>query len=1120
MKNRSHSLEDFECHNGLHKLEVKVPDVTKLPTLREDKFMLEFYNAVSPRQMLAIYASLLKERRIIFTARKLSQLSSCIYAASTLLYPMFWQSIFIPVLPESLRDMIMAPMPFLIGVPKQVMESNVLKDLGEVVIVDLDDRTLQSAHNDVADMPNEVVVYLKHQLKNSMDMDDSISRSFLRANVLLFGGYRMGFVRRESTGVVHWDKQKFVRDQRLSLQPFLSSLIGADGVQYLERFIEERTRALNSGLPISDEFESEIANVDKLKLQVKENASDVIGTLKDKVTGIQISAKLNKLAPKEIRIPKNWTLKKSSKSGGFEPMSFENIQWQEPTAYSDSSRNSSPCPDLSSSVPVANLIDFDTPVNNPDSASGTTTMSDPFMISPATASSSKDTVTAQTAHLTPIPVGRSTFYTTCIDPFLIHSRRQQVLLRKKPLTLAQRSFGMGDEVNSESTSTISDDWVKESDISISSLPMECSKDLLPSSRFVPSVSEIENKKMQWVRLLGVLNRPNPLEDWDQLYNLNSQVVLRNDCRKLATVLGNKKSVPELESFMTLYCKKRNADYKKDIGWLVVLEKFLKFDLPAEHLFNVFFAFTTKYIPKETKENAQIYDLFRLLLQYHDPQISSHLDSLKCSPYSYTNQWFSTVLAASVDDSVCGTLWESYIERGDPFLIFYMALVLIINARDQLLEIDLSRRDIAHGILISLPSQLTVDDVPDFVQLSSYYADRTPQCVREDLHYLIFGANYDDDVSEMQMSKLLCLPLTVQELVRKERGAVGTSNIAYFIIDCRSNEAYKSGHIYGSFNLDCKLIVDEPNQFEMALACLQSYKHDQKFEEHICFFGYGEDDSDQFMNMVIARFLREGTSHVTFAQGGYRGLHNILLESNRLRLINSHDESKCRECRNTSGVSSWKFVGKVKDVVISKSAAVKGKVSGLVIQTTPGHAPTTEVKHVMSSERYGKRYRNERSVFSIEDGSSDEDDGAISNKSGGKEELLITEQAEFIERYPCHEVNENKEMIPSHIAITRTHMHVLRDVPGKPGYVTTEARHALPSVLRVTSRRKVPELLTFKFGYEICGVPKITAVHRFLVPKAGECAKSVKMAIFALRPLSDSETTEIGITTVDDVDKVI
>nr|CDJ95921.1 TBC1 domain family member 23 [Haemonchus contortus] len=636
---------------------------------------------------------------------------------------------------------------------------------------------------------------------------------------------------------------------------------------------------------------------------------------------------------------------------------------------------------------------------------------------------------------------------------------------------------------------------------------DCNKDMVSSSSLVSFASDPESKKLLWVRFLGVVNRPNPLDDWDQLYNLNNQAGLRNDCRKLAKLLDNKKSVPELESFMTLYCKKRNVDYKKDSGWIVVLEKILKFDLPQEHLFNVFFAFTTKYIPKETKENAQIYDLFRLLLQYHDPVISSHLDSLKCMPYSYANQWFSTVLAASVDDGVCRVLWELYIEKGDPFLIFYMALVLIINSRDELLGIGFDRRDDAHKVLSSLPNQLTIDDVPDFVQLSAYYADRTPQCVREDFHYLIFGSNYDDEVGEMQVSKLLCLPVTIQELTRKERSAVATSNITYFIIDCRSNEAYNSGHIYGSFNLDCKLLVDAPSQFEMALSCLESYKHEQKFDEHICFFGYGDEDQDQFMNMVIARFLRDGKSHVTFAQGGYRGLHSVLSESNRLRLINSHDESKCRECGNASSGKSWKLVGKMKEVVISKSAAVKDKVSELVTQAAPGSAPTNEVKHVLSSDRYGKRYRNEPSVFSIDDDSSDESGGTLFSKSTGKEELLLTEQAEFIEHFQCHELADNKMMIPSHIAITRTHMHVLRDVEGKPGYVTTEARHALSSILRVTSKKKVPELLTFKFGYEISGVSKITAVHRFLVPKAGECAKAVKTAIFALRPLSDSESAE-------------
>ncbi|VDK60228.1 unnamed protein product [Cylicostephanus goldi] len=152
--------------------------------------------------------------------------------------------------------------------------------------------------------------------------------------------------------------------------------------------------------------------------------------------------------------------------------------------------------------------------------------------------------------------------------------------------------------------------------------------------------------------------------------------------------------------------------------------------------------------------------------------------------------------------------------------------------------------------MTLPEQLTASDVPDFVQLSAYYADRTPQCVREDFHYLIFGSNYDDEAGDLQVSKLLCLPVTVQELIKKDRAAVTASKIAYFVIDCRSNDAYNCGHIYGSFSLDCQLLVDAPSQFEIALNSLESYKNAQKFDEHICFFGYGDEDQ---VKLPIKRF---------------------------------------------------------------------------------------------------------------------------------------------------------------------------------------------------------------------------------------------------------------------------
>lgn len=76
--------------------------------------------------MMIIFASMLYERRIIFTSKKLTRLSACVQSANDVIYPMIWQHIFIPVLPMALIDYLLAPMPFLIGVPEEVMKVSYL----------------------------------------------------------------------------------------------------------------------------------------------------------------------------------------------------------------------------------------------------------------------------------------------------------------------------------------------------------------------------------------------------------------------------------------------------------------------------------------------------------------------------------------------------------------------------------------------------------------------------------------------------------------------------------------------------------------------------------------------------------------------------------------------------------------------------------------------------------------------------------------------------------------------------------------------------------------------------------------------------------------------------------
>ena len=62
-------------------------------------------------------------------------------AANSLIYPMDWQHIYIPILPRHLADYLAAPMPFLIGVPAPIMAESVKQhELSEVVVLDADEQ--------------------------------------------------------------------------------------------------------------------------------------------------------------------------------------------------------------------------------------------------------------------------------------------------------------------------------------------------------------------------------------------------------------------------------------------------------------------------------------------------------------------------------------------------------------------------------------------------------------------------------------------------------------------------------------------------------------------------------------------------------------------------------------------------------------------------------------------------------------------------------------------------------------------------------------------------------------------------------------------------------------------
>lgn len=175
--------------------------------------------------MIEIFAALLAERRIIFLSTNLDKLSSCLQASCSLLFPMVWQHIYIPVLPMKLKDYLSAPMPYCIGVADAVFKTVRPDEIGDVVIVNCDDNCLQTPFNDTAHLPSDMVSYLKKQLTNpSADLrGNRIPKIFLSSLVPVIGGYRDAI---KYTGSrLKFDNDTFIYSQSPQNKAFVQKIV-------------------------------------------------------------------------------------------------------------------------------------------------------------------------------------------------------------------------------------------------------------------------------------------------------------------------------------------------------------------------------------------------------------------------------------------------------------------------------------------------------------------------------------------------------------------------------------------------------------------------------------------------------------------------------------------------------------------------------------------------------------------------------------------------------------------------------------------------------------------------------------------------------------------------------
>ncbi|XP_013774854.1 TBC1 domain family member 23-like [Limulus polyphemus] len=610
----------------------------------------------------------------------------------------------------------------------------------------------------------------------------------------------------------------------------------------------------------------------------------------------------------------------------------------------------------------------------------------------------------------------------------------------------------------------------------------------------------------WLVCLGLRGKEEYTKVGDEIYDLPEQTTIRKDCQVIVDRLGNEEEdklsvISDLESVLTKYSKTTGISYSSDNGWLEVLEPLLSLRLPSSQLYEYFRAIQNTYIPKYCGADGQLFHMLRLLLLYHDPHLCSLLDTKKVTPDCYASHWFRSLFSATCNLEVTLAMWDIYFQVADPFLILFLSLVILVNAKEQILTMKEEPRHALIEILKSAPCDLEMVDVEDFCFLAQYYMSRTPVSFTRDFHDIIFSNSCDENAKEANLSQALCLPVSPWELVFSSKPKLNKDNaLKYFVVDCRPAEQYNSGHLPNGFHLDSSLMLQEPASFNTAVQALfAAQKQAIKLGsvaggEHVCFMGSGREEEDQYVHMVVASFLQKQLPFVSLAKGGYEALHNFMLDSLNSGLTD-HCSKSCIICTpavhenngaNGTENEDFSFLDKITTLMKSKSAVVREKLVDYI--TNPPQSAERKEKSAVYFDNFYPVTVTQHYPGSDEKEEQEEEVGL----------QTWLKKPDVIETFKCDEIKDNGYMYPSHLVVTKTHVFILREMPYKKGFAKIIARRSLLSVVKITSKRRHPELITFKYGYsDSAGNFTVTSMDRFLIPNAGDATKLIKQQIVKL-----------------------
>lgn len=169
-----------------------------------------------------------------------------------------------------------------------------------------------------------------------------------------------------------------------------------------------------------------------------------------------------------------------------------------------------------------------------------------------------------------------------------------------------------------------------------------------------------------------------------------------------------------------------------------------------------------FVDKEFRSLQCSFQLYKLLMLYHDPELCHYLDQHDMTPELYVTPWFMTLFARSLPPEFVFYLWDFFLLEEDPYLLHFVAYALVANNRERIFEAEIP-------MLPQVLSSLTFSTREELEQVcASALAiyESTPRSFKRDLYSVCYGG-FTDAMIPFFEQLYACSSLQVypEELVR-------------------------------------------------------------------------------------------------------------------------------------------------------------------------------------------------------------------------------------------------------------------------------------------------------------------------------------------------------------------